>query len=99
MRNKYRLSAKIYERESEEEQILPRRIYFFSVEGNVTEKEYLENLSLYRSELGISAIVDVEVLRRSRKDICVSEETAVISFLIYLKNLLFDLEKVLSIYI
>ena len=68
MRNKYRLSAKIYERESEEEQILPRRIYFFSVEGNVTEKEYLENLSLYRSELGISAIVDVEVLRRSRKD-------------------------------
>lgn len=68
MPNKYRLSASRYERETEDQKIEPKKVYFLSVEGNVTEKEYFENLSRYRNELGINAIVDVEVLKRSSKD-------------------------------
>ena len=68
MKNKYRLSSDAFERETEEEKIQPQKIFFLSVEGNATEKEYLEGISAYRAQLGIHAIVDVQVLGRKRKD-------------------------------
>ena len=68
MTNKFRLSSRAFEREEENEKIEPQKIFFLSVEGNVTEKEYLEGLSANRGKLGINAIVDVEVLGRRKKD-------------------------------
>ncbi|MBO5524801.1 MAG: RloB domain-containing protein [Roseburia sp.] len=68
MKNKYRLASSAFERETEEEKIELQKIYFISVEGNITEKEYLEGLSSNREELGINAKVDVEVLRRGKND-------------------------------
>lgn len=40
MNNSYRLSSSAFDREKEDEKIEPLKIYFLSVEGNVTEKEY-----------------------------------------------------------
>lgn len=68
MVNKYRLSSKSYDRETPNEQITPKKIYFISVEGVATEVEYLQGLSDYRTELGINALVNIEVLRRKTKD-------------------------------
>lgn len=68
MVNKYRLSSKSYDRETPNEQITPRKIYFISVEGVATEVEYLQGLSDYRTELGINALVNIAVLRRKTKD-------------------------------
>lgn len=68
MVNKYRLSASVFDRETEDEKVEVQKIIFLSVEGNVTEKEYFEGISANRNELGINAKVDVEVLKRSRKD-------------------------------
>lgn len=68
MTNKFRLSSRVFEREEENEKIEPHKIFFLSVEGNVTEKEYLEGLSANRVKLGINAIVDVEVLGRRKRD-------------------------------
>ena len=61
MTNKFRLSSKAFEREEESEKVKPHKIFFLSVEGNVTEKEYFEGLSSNRVKLGINSIVDVEV--------------------------------------
>lgn len=66
--NEYRLSSNSFERETDAEKIPPQKIYFIAMEGNVTEKEYFEGLSFYRSALGINAKVDVLVLNRSRQD-------------------------------
>ena len=68
MKNKYRLSSTVYEREEEKDKIEPTKIFFLSVEGNATEKEYFEGVSAHRRRLGIKAKVDVEVLKRSSKD-------------------------------
>lgn len=68
MRNKYRLSSNAFEREEEADKIEPQKVFFLSVEGNATEKEYFEALSANRKLLGINAIVDIEVLNRRRKD-------------------------------
>ena len=68
MVNKYRLSSKSYDRETPNEQITPKKIYFISVEGVATEVEYLQGLSDYRTELSINALVNIEVLRRKTKD-------------------------------
>lgn len=68
MINKYRLSASIFEREEEKDKIKPQKIYFLSVEGNQTEKEYFEGVSANRKALGINAKVNVEILKRSNKD-------------------------------
>ena len=46
MRNKYRLSSNAFEREEEADKIEPQKVFFLSVEGNATEKEYFENLIL-----------------------------------------------------
>ena len=48
MMNKFRLSSNAFERESEEEKELPKKVFFISIEGNVTENEYLHKLSKYR---------------------------------------------------
>lgn len=68
MKNRYRLSSNAFERETEQDKIEPQKIFFLSVEGNETEKEYFEGISANRRFLGINAIVDVEVLNRRRKD-------------------------------
>ena len=44
MRNKYRLSSSVFERESEEEKEELEKIFFISVEGNRTEMEYLREI-------------------------------------------------------
>ena len=68
MHNRYRLMSTVYEREEETQKILPEKRIFLSVEGNTTEKEYFDGLSKNREKIGINAKVDVEVLRRGRKD-------------------------------
>lgn len=66
--NKFRLSSNAFDRESEEEKVLPKKVFFISVEGNATEKEYLQQLSFYREELGIDSLVNIEVLQRQSSD-------------------------------
>lgn len=66
--NKYRLSSNAFERESEDEKILPKKVFFVSIEGNITEKQYLQGISKYRDELGIDALVNVQVLERRDSD-------------------------------
>ncbi len=68
MKNRYRLRSTVFEREEEKDKIKPKKIFFLSVEGNVTEKEYFNGVSAHRVHLGINAIVNVEVLNRSSKD-------------------------------
>lgn len=68
MKNKYRLNSNAFEREKEDDKVEPQKVFFLSVEGNATEKEYFEALSANRKVLGINAIVDIEVLNRRRKD-------------------------------
>lgn len=40
MINKFRLSGAAFEREDEADKVEPQKIFFLSVEGNATEKEY-----------------------------------------------------------
>lgn len=68
MYNRYRLTSTVYDREDEAQKIIPGKRVFLSVEGNVTEKEYFDGLSKNRVKIGINAKVDVEVLRRGKKD-------------------------------
>ncbi len=68
MKNCYRLTSTVYEREAEEQKILPEKRIFLSVEGNKTEKEYFDGVSKNRDRIGINAKVDVEILRRGKKD-------------------------------
>lgn len=68
MHNRYRLTSMVYDREDETQKIIPEKRVFLSVEGNVTEKEYFNGLSKSREKIGINAKVDVEVLRRGKKD-------------------------------
>lgn len=51
MKNKYRLSASVYDREEEQEKVEPQKIYFLSVEGNATEKEYFEGVSAHHTKM------------------------------------------------
>lgn len=68
MYNRYRLTSTVYDREDETQKIIPEKRVFLSVEGNVTEKEYFDGLSKNRVKIGINVKVDVEVLRRGKKD-------------------------------
>lgn len=68
MYNRYRLTSTVYDREDETQKIISEKRVFLSVEGNVTEKEYFDGLSKNRVKIGINAKVDVEVLRRGKKD-------------------------------
>lgn len=42
----------------------PKRIAFLSVEGTVTEKNYLNLINKYRTQLGIKSVVHIETLSR-----------------------------------
>lgn len=44
----------------------PKRIIFLSVEGNVTEKNYLNLVNKYRTQLGIRSVVHIETLSRGK---------------------------------
>lgn len=68
MNNKFRLSSNAFDRETEEERISPKKVFFISVEGNSTEKEYLQGLSKFREKLGIDVLVNIEVLERKKSD-------------------------------
>ena len=68
MVNRYRLTSTVYDREDESQKILPEKRIFLSVEGNATEKEYFDGVSKNREKIGINAKVDVEVLRRGKRD-------------------------------
>lgn len=68
MINRYRLTLTVYDREEEYQKILPEKRIFLSVEGNETEKEYFDGVSKNREKMGINAKIDVEVLRRGKKD-------------------------------
>ena len=67
MNNRYRLTSTVYERELEKDKVDPLKIYFISVEGNVTEKEYFDGISKYRDRLKINAKVNVEVLKKIKQ--------------------------------
>lgn len=68
MDNQFRLMSTVYDREEDEQKILVEKRIFLSVEGNDTEKEYFDGVSTHRMDLNINAKVDVEVLRRGKKD-------------------------------
>ncbi|WP_419169203.1 RloB family protein [Negativibacillus massiliensis] len=60
----YRLGRKgIFERPNENS-LKPKRIVFLSVEGTKTEVSYFQYVEKFRQELGIEAIVHIEVLRK-----------------------------------
>ena len=50
MKNRYRLSSNAFEREDEEDKVEPQKIFFLSVEGNDTEKEYFDGISANRRQ-------------------------------------------------
>lgn len=68
MMNKYRLHSTVFEREREEGKSEPKKVFFLSVEGNDTEKEYFEGISNFKAELGINALVEIELLRKYKRD-------------------------------
>lgn len=68
MINRYRLTSTVYDREGENQKIIPEKRVFLSVEGNTTEKEYFDGVSKNREQIGINAKIDVEVLRRGKRD-------------------------------
>lgn len=65
-RNKFHLHGNPLSREQGERS--PRKIFWVSAEGAVTEKDYLRGLSNYRRELGIISIVNVEALTRKKSE-------------------------------
>lgn len=68
MINKYRLSSSYFDRESESDRIEPKKIYFMAVEGTRTEVQYFRKLNEHKSELGINAVLQVQVLDHKSKD-------------------------------
>ena len=62
---RYRLgSNKMFERPHEEDLLPPKRVVFISAEGTSTEVCYFTYVEQYREQLGIDAVVHVEVLRK-----------------------------------
>jgi len=66
IRNQYRLHGNPLERKQGEK--VPRKIFWVSAEGAVTEQKYLQGISSYRDRLGILSVVDVQTLKRRKKD-------------------------------
>lgn len=60
----YRLGSSSLFVRTNEESVEPKRVVFLSVEGTKTEVQYLHFIEQYREQLGINAIVHIEVLRR-----------------------------------
>ena len=44
MKNRFRLARTDYARETEEQKIEPQKIFYLSVEGNVTEQQYFAGI-------------------------------------------------------
>ena len=66
--NKYRLHSTVYDRDIEEETKELKRVFFLSVEGNDTEREYFEGIENFKNELGIDVLIKIEVLSRYKSD-------------------------------
>lgn len=60
----YRLGSSSLFVRTNENSVEPRRVIFLSAEGTKTEVQYLHFIEQYREQLGINAIVHIEVLRR-----------------------------------
>lgn len=60
----YRLGSNSLFIRPHENSIEPRRVVFLSTEGTKTEVQYFKFIEKYREQIGIDAIVHVEVLRR-----------------------------------
>lgn len=60
----YRLGSNSLFVRTNEDSIEPKRVVFLSVEGTKTEVQYLRFIEQYREQLGVNAIVHIEVLRR-----------------------------------
>lgn len=60
----YRLGSSSLFVRTNEDSVEPKRVVFLSVEGTKTEVQYLHFIEQYREQLGINAIVHIEVLRR-----------------------------------
>ena len=81
MSNPYRLrSSDLFLRLDDGINEQPRRIVFLSVEGSITEVDYFRNIDKFRAELGINALVRIEVIRRSYDDTR-SDPSSVLSLL------------------
>jgi len=66
IRNQYRLHGNPLERKQGDK--VPRKIFWVSAEGAVTEQKYLQGISSYRDRLGILSVVDVQTLKRKKRD-------------------------------
>jgi len=66
LHNQYRLHGNPLERKQGDK--VPRKIFWVSAEGAVTEHDYLKGISSYRDKLGILSVVDVETLKRKKRD-------------------------------
>lgn len=60
----YRLGSSGLFSRNNEETVKPKRVIFLSTEGSKTEVQYFNFIEKYREQLGIKAIVHVEVLRK-----------------------------------
>lgn len=60
----YRLGSNSLFVRTNEDSKEPKRVVFLSVEGTKTEVQYLHFVEQYREQLGINAIVHIEVLKR-----------------------------------
>ena len=60
----YRLGSSSLFVRTNEDSIEPKRVVFLSAEGTVTEVNYFKYIEKYRTQLGIDAIVHIEILRK-----------------------------------
>lgn len=60
----YRLGSSSLFVRSNEDTIEPKRVVFLSAEGTLTEANYFKYIERYRTQLGIDAIVHIEILRK-----------------------------------
>ena len=67
--NPYRLrSTDLFTRIDDAIKELPKKIFFLSVEGNVTEVDYFRHIGKYKNQLGIKEMVFIDVVRRANTD-------------------------------
>ena len=60
----YRLGSSSLFVRSNEDTIEPKRVVFLSAEGTLTEVNYFKYIERYRTQLGIDAIVHIEILHK-----------------------------------
>ena len=60
----YRLGSRSLFVRTQEDTIEPKRVVFLSTEGTKTEVQYFRYIEQYREQLGIDAIVHIEILKR-----------------------------------